>query len=176
MKPTHEPASCHPKPCASLKRRRRNLARLPHLVGSRRKEIERAQRAAFSSEKNLFAPLILMHNGSTLSRLIDDRAALTLRTVPTAHAAARAIVLLLHNGAFRNNSAPRLSRATINTSRTAQKSSEEAHLMNTIPNQPNRHRISTDGLNREDSQLAASLEGESGECSPTSAGKTFPHP
>ena len=29
--------------------------------------------------------------------------------------------------------------------------------MNTIPNQPNRHRISTDGLNREDSQLTLPL-------------------
>ena len=32
--------------------------------------------------------------------------------------------------------------------------------MNTILNQPNRRHVSTDRLNREDSQLAASLEGE----------------
>ena len=45
--------------------------------------------------------------------------------------------------------------------------------MNTILNQPNRRRVSTDRLkNREDSQLAASREGESG---PTPAGKTLLH-
>ena len=43
--------------------------------------------------------------------------------------------------------------------------------MNTILSQPY-HRVSTDRLNREGSQLAASLEGESG---PTPAGKTLPH-
>ena len=49
----------------------------------------------------------------------------------------------------------------------------EALLVNTIIlNQPYRHCISTDRLNREDSQLAASLEGEPG---PTPARKTFPH-
>ena len=41
-----------------------------------------------------------------------------------------------------------------------------------ILSQPKRRRVSTDRLNREDSQLAASLEGESG---PTPAGKTVPH-
>ena len=44
--------------------------------------------------------------------------------------------------------------------------------MNTILNQPYRRRVSTDRLNRDDSQLAASLEGEPG---PTPAGKTLPH-
>ena len=37
-----------------------------------------------------------------------------------------------------------------------------AHLGNIILNQPYRRRVSTDRLNREDSQLAASLEGEPG--------------
>ena len=37
---------------------------------------------------------------------------------------------------------------------------------------PYRRRVSTDRLNREGSQLAASLEGEPG---PTPAGKTLPH-
>ena len=45
-------------------------------------------------------------------------------------------------------------------------------LGNTIPSQPYRRRVSTDRLNHDDSQLAASLEGEPG---PTPAGKTFPH-
>ena len=44
---------------------------------------------------------------------------------------------------------------------------------NTILSQPYRRRVSTDRLNREGSQLAASLEGEPG---PTPAGKTLPHP
>ena len=43
---------------------------------------------------------------------------------------------------------------------------------NTILSQPYRRRASTDRLNREGSQLAASLEGEPG---PTLAGKTLPH-
>ena len=42
---------------------------------------------------------------------------------------------------------------------------------NTILNQPYRRRVSTDRLNRDGSQLAASLEGEPG---PTPAGKTLP--
>ena len=44
--------------------------------------------------------------------------------------------------------------------------------MNTILNQPYRRRVSTDQLNREDRQLAASLEGEPGR---TPAGKTLLH-
>ena len=43
---------------------------------------------------------------------------------------------------------------------------------NTILSQPYRRRVSTDRLNREGSQLTASLEGEPG---PTPAGKTLPH-
>ena len=43
---------------------------------------------------------------------------------------------------------------------------------NTILSQSYRRRVSTDRLNREGSQLAASLEGEPG---PTPAGKTLPH-
>ena len=41
-----------------------------------------------------------------------------------------------------------------------------------ILSQPNRRRVSTDRLNREGSQLTASLEGDPG---PTHAGKTLPH-
>ena len=44
--------------------------------------------------------------------------------------------------------------------------------MNTILNQPNRRRVSTDRLNREDSQLVAFLEVE---FSLTSARKILPH-
>ena len=45
-------------------------------------------------------------------------------------------------------------------------------LHNTILSQPYRRRVSTDRLNCEGSQLAASLEGEPG---PTPAGKTLSH-
>ena len=44
--------------------------------------------------------------------------------------------------------------------------------MNTILNQSYGYRVLIDWLNREDSQLTASLEGEPG---PTPAGKTLPH-
>ena len=47
-----------------------------------------------------------------------------------------------------------------------------AHMGKILLNQPYRRRVSTDRLNREDSQLTASLEGEFG---PTPAGKTLPH-
>ena len=47
-----------------------------------------------------------------------------------------------------------------------------AYRGNTILNQPYLRRVSTDRLEREDSQLAVSLESEPG---PTPAGKTLPH-
>ena len=50
-------------------------------------------------------------------------------------------------------------------------SSEEAHLVDTILKLPYPRGVSIDRLSREDSQLAASLEGES---SPTPVGKTLP--
>ena len=46
-------------------------------------------------------------------------------------------------------------------------------MVNTVPNQPNRRRVSTSRLNHEDSQLVALLEVES---DPTPTGKTPPHP
>ena len=67
--------------------------------------------------------------------------------------------------------APYLSRAT--TFRRAPNwSSEKAHLVNTIFNKPNHHRVSTNRLNREDSQSVASLEGE---FSPTPSPKRPSH-
>ena len=71
-----------------------------------------------------------------------------------------------------SDKAPCFLHAT--TSRRAPNwSSEEAHLESTILNQQYRDRVSTDQPNRENSQLAVSLEGESG---PTFAGNTLPHP
>ena len=72
--------------------------------------------------------------------------------------------------AFRE-SVPSLSRTT--TSRRAPNwSSGEAQLVNTILNQPCRRRISTDRLNCQDSQSAASFEGDPGH---SPVGKTLPH-
>ena len=48
----------------------------------------------------------------------------------------------------------------------------DAHLGNTILNQPYRRRVSTDRLNHEDGLLAATLEGKPG---PTPAGMTLPY-
>ena len=56
-----------------------------------------------------------------------------------------------------------LSRATFSR-RAPIWSSEEVHRVNTILNQPNRHCVTTDRLNRVDSQLVASFEGVSSRC------------
>ena len=103
MKPAREPASSHPKPCASLKKPHESCP-FAAPCGPRRKKKKRVQTSAFPSETSRFAPLILAHRGSALPWLVDDRAALRLL---------------------------RICRP-----------------------------VSTDRLNRESSQLAASLEGE----------------
>ena len=72
--------------------------------------------------------------------------------------------------AFRDN-ALCLSRATT-FRRVPTWSLEEAHLVYITFNQPYRPRVSTDRLNREDRQLAASLECEPG---PTPARTTLSH-
>ena len=51
-------------------------------------------------------------------------------------------------------------------------SSEEAHLVNTILNQPNRRRVEGERLNREESWFVELLEDRS---SPPPAGKILPH-
>ena len=71
------------------------------------------------------------------------------------------------------DSAPCLSRAATLPKGTKLGLGERRAPGNTIIlSQPYRRRVSTDRLNREGSQLAASLEGEPG---PTPAGKTLPH-
>ena len=57
--------------------------------------------------------------------------------------------------------APPASRATFSRSAPIWRS-EEAHRVDTILNQPNCRRVSTDRLNRVNNQLVSSLEGESG--------------
>ena len=71
------------------------------------------------------------------------------------------------------DSAPCLSRAATLPKGTKLGLEKRRAPGNTIIlSQPYRRRVSTDRLNREGSQLAASLEGEPG---PTPAGKTLPH-
>ena len=71
------------------------------------------------------------------------------------------------------DSAPCLSRAATLPKGTKLGLGKRRAPGNTIIlSQPYRRRVSTDKLNREGSQLAASLEGEPG---PTPAGKTLPH-
>ena len=72
--------------------------------------------------------------------------------------------------AFRD-STPSLSRTT-SFRRAPNRSTEEAHLVKIILNQPNRRRVSTDRVNHMNSQLVASLEGD---FNPTPVGETLPH-
>ena len=140
MRPAREPESTRPKPCVPLKKRRRNLARSPLLVGPRRKKIDRGQRSAFPSETSRFTPLILAHRGSALPWLVDDRAALrprriwcllALESVPR-YACACCCAL---PGFPRQCSSP-ASRVPPPPKGLPNWSSEEAHLVNTILNEP----------------------------------------
>ena len=79
--------------------------------------------------------------------------------------------LIEHYQAFRK-SVPCLSRAAKPPEKHQIGARKRRAPLNTILSQPYRRRHSTDRLNREGSQLTASLEGEPG---PTPAGKTLPH-
>ena len=165
MKPAREPASSRPKPCPFLKNAPRILpVRLSLPIGPCKDKTDRGQTQAFPSETSRLAPLILAHRGSALPWLVDDRATLRPRRiwcVPTDRAlpySSRQCPLPLACHHLPKGTKLELGRG--------------AHLGNTILNQTYRRHISTDRLNREDSQLTASLEGEPG---PTPAGKTLPH-
>ena len=164
MKPACKPASCYLKPCALLN----NVA---GVLPVRRSLLALVRRKTTWSENSF--PL---RNLSVCA--FDPRA----QGVSTPLARRRSnfspsssnlglIHPTVHSPyqAFRD-SAPCLSR-DITPRRAPYCNSKEAHLVNTILNQSNRRRISTDRLNRKESQLVASLEGES---SPT-AGKIFKH-
>ena len=169
MESARELASNGPKQCASLIKRRRNLARSPLRVGPRRKKTSRGQTSAFPSETSRFAPFFDSRAQGFSNPLARRRSSCppSSTNLVLTRSIARAAAPYQ---AFRE-SVPCLLSAT--TSRRApNKSSEKAHLVNTILNQPNRGRVSTDRLNREDNRLAASLKGE---FSPTLAGKTLQH-
>ena len=80
-KPAREPASSHPKPCASLKKPYESCPFAAPCGPRRKKNDDRGQISAFSSETSRFKPVILAHRGSALPWLVDDRAALRLRRI-----------------------------------------------------------------------------------------------
>ena len=80
VKPAGEPASCRPKPCASLKKPHESCP-FAAPCGPRRKKNDRGQRSAFPSETSRFALSILAHRGSAPPWLVNDRAALRLRRI-----------------------------------------------------------------------------------------------
>ena len=80
MKPAREPPSSRPKPCASLKKPHESCL-FAASCGPRRKKKDRGQTSAFPSETSLFAPLILVHRGSALPWLVNDRAAFRLHRI-----------------------------------------------------------------------------------------------
>ena len=143
-----------------------NFARSPFLVGPRRKKPDHSQRSVFPSET---------------SRLTFDSSAKGFSTPLARRAALRPsriwCVLTRYCRALLRPT--RLSATVPPASRVSPP--PEGHQVgarkrrvpgSTILNQPYRRRISPDRLNREDSQLTTSLEGDPG---PTPAGKTLPH-
>ena len=78
VKPAREPASSRPRPCASLKKPHESCP-FATPCRPRRKKKDRGQTSSFPSETSRFAPLILVHRGSALPWLVDDRAALRIR-------------------------------------------------------------------------------------------------
>ena len=165
VKPAREPASSRPKPSASLKNPHESCP-LAAPCGPRRKKNDRGQTSAFPSETSRFKPVILAHRGSGLPWLVDDPAALRLRRIWCVPPPDRALPdsprqcslpLACCHPPEGHQIGARKRRAPGNT---------------IILSQSYLRRVSTDRVNREGSQLAASLEGESGS---TPAGKTLPH-
>ena len=136
----------------------------------RRKKTDRGQISGSPSETSRFEPLILAHRGSALPCLVGNRAASSLAESST-YSPDRAQLRLTGLAALHLACHHLPKKGTLSNL-----SSEEEHLLvNTIHIQPYRRLVSTDRLNREDIQLAASLEGESG---PIPTGTTLPrsHP
>ena len=166
MKPAREPASSCPKPCASLKKPHESFP-FAAPCGPRRKKNDRGRTSDFPSKNLLpvqardsrtqgFSPPLARRRSSCPPPSLN-----LVRTHPIEHYQAL------------RDSAPCLSRAATLPKDTKLGLRRGAHLPgNTILSQPYRRRVSTDRLNREGSQLAASLEGEPG---PTPAEKTLPH-
>ena len=164
MEPAREPASSRPKPCASSKNPHKSCP-FAAPCGPRRKKNDRGQIPAFPSESSRFAPLILGAQGFS-TPLARRRSSCPppspnlVRTHPIEHY--RAL----------RDSAPCLSRAGTPPEGHQLGARKRCAPGHTILSQPYRRRVSADRLNREGSQLVASLEGEPG---PTPAGKTLSH-
>ena len=167
MKPAREPASSRPKPCASLKKPHESCPSVAPCGPRRKKNDDRGQTSAFPSETSWFKPVILAHRGSALpcpgSSMIE---------LPSAFAESGAYPPDRElQGSPRQCSLPLACRHPPEGHQIGAR--KRCALGNTIIlSQPYRRRVSTDRLNREGSQLTASLEGEPG---PTLAGKTLPH-
>ena len=80
VKPTREPASRRPKPCASLKKPHQSFP-FDAPCGPCRKKNGRGRTSAFPLETSRFLPFILAHRGSALPWLVNDQAALRLRRI-----------------------------------------------------------------------------------------------
>ena len=163
MKPAREPASSPSKPCVSLKKPHESCP-FAAPCGPRRKKNDRGQRSAFPSETSRFKPVILAHRGSALPWLVRQRSSCS---PPSPN--------LVHTHPIEHYLALRDSASFLSLVATP----PEGHQIgarkrrapgNIILSQPYRRSVSTDRLNREGRQLAASLEGEPG---PTPAGKTL---
>ena len=163
MKPAREPASSHPKPCAPLKKPHESCP-FAAPCGPGRKKNYRGQTSAFPS-KPPGSSLLFSRTG------VQPSPGSSTIELPSAFAESdayppdRAL-----QGSPRQCSLPLACR---HPPEGHQIGARKRHAPgNTILSQPYRRRVSTDRLNREGSQLAASLEGEPG---PTPAGKTLPH-
>ena len=174
-----EPTSSRPSSWASCKNAPRILLvcrSLLALEGKKQTTVVRNHRFP-PSEPPRPAPLIRALKGSRLLlRFVDDRAALRPRrkwcllvrrkSVPWCACAYCGALL---SGFSRRHHLPLACHTSCR--RASYWRLEKAHWVDSIFNQANRRRVSTDRLNRADSQLVSSLESESG---PTPAGKTLP--
>ena len=163
MKPAREPASSRPKACASLEKPHESCP-FAAPCGPRRKKNDRGQTSAFPSETSRFKPVILAHRGSAPpctielpSTFAESGAYPPDRALPDSPRRQCSLPLACRHPPEGHQIGARKRRALGDT---------------IILSQPYRRRVSTDRLNREGSQLAASFEGESG---PTPTGKTLPH-
>ena len=163
MKPARDPASSRPKPCASLKKPHESCP-FAAPCGPRRKKNGRGQTSAFPSETSRFKPVVSRTG-------VQPSPGSSTIELPSAFAESGAYP---PDGALpgspRQCSLPLACRHPLEGHQTGARKRRTPG--NTILSQPYHRRVSTDRLNREGSQLAASLEGEP---DPTPAGKTLPH-
>ena len=162
VKPAREPASSRPKPCASLKNPQESCPFAAPCGPRRKKNDDRGQTSAFPSETSRFKPVILAQPSPGSSTI----------ELPFAFAASGAYPPDRElPGSPRQCSLPLACRHPPEGHQIGARK-RRAPGNTIILSQPYRRRVSTDRLNREGSQLTASLEGEPG---PTPAAKTLPH-